>query len=96
MPARVIVRPDRSFTFDLRTPATSYMLLKAANVPLRKYKLRGAIAPGTEQVGELGIKYVYEIAKLKLTEPRLSVLSEEAMVKCLLGQAKSIGLKIVP
>ncbi|KAJ5408919.1 hypothetical protein N7509_002802 [Penicillium cosmopolitanum] len=30
IPARVTVRPDRSFAFDLRTPTTTYLLLNAA------------------------------------------------------------------
>ncbi|KAL7274906.1 mitochondrial 54S ribosomal protein YmL19 [Rhizina undulata] len=96
IPARIIVRPDRSFTFDLRTPATSYMLMKAANLPLRKGKLRGAINPGSEIIGEVSLKHVYEIAKIKKSEPRLSGLTLEALAKSIIGQAGTIGIKVVP
>ena len=42
IPARVTVRPDRSFTFELRTPPTASLLLAAAGVSPQKNKLRGA------------------------------------------------------
>ena len=47
IPALITVRPDRSFTFTLRTPPTSTLLLTAAGVaPSKGGKLRGANAPG--------------------------------------------------
>jgi large subunit ribosomal protein L11 len=36
------VRPDRSFTFNLRTPPTATLLLSAAGVMPTKSKIRGA------------------------------------------------------
>src|ERR1700761_8473012 len=42
IPARITVRPDRSFTFDIRTPPTASLLFAAASVPERKNKVRGA------------------------------------------------------
>src|SRR4051812_47252415 len=42
IPARIIVRPDRSFTFSLRPPPTATLLLTAAGAPLIKSKIRGA------------------------------------------------------
>jgi len=45
----------------------SYFLMKASNVPIRKNKMKGASNPGKEFVGEVTLKHVYEIAKIKLT-----------------------------
>ena len=42
IPARVTVRPDRSFNFELRTPPTASLLLAAAGVQPTKNKLKGA------------------------------------------------------
>lgn len=70
------------------------MLLKAAGRPLVKGKLVGASA--NEIVGSVSLKHVYEIAKIKQTELRLSGLSLEGLCKSVIGQAKSIGVKIVP
>jgi len=96
IPARVTVRPDRSFHFELRTPNTSYMLLNAAGAPVRKAKLKGAGSPGKESVGTVTLKHVYEIAKIKQTELRLSGLTLEGMCKTVIAQAKSIGVTVVP
>jgi len=96
IPARVTVRPDRSFTFDLRTPTTSYFLLQAAGVNPIRNRIRGANNPGKEHVGTVTLKHVYEIAKIKQTELRLSGLSMEGLCKSVIAQAKSIGVEVIP
>jgi large subunit ribosomal protein L11 len=96
VPTRVTVRPDRSFHFELRTPTTSYLLLTAAGAPVRKSKLKGAMSPGKESVGQVSLKHVYEIAKIKHSELRLSGLSMEGIAKSVIAQAKSIGVTVVP
>lgn len=96
IPARVTVRPDRSFHFELRTPTTSYLLLQAAGVKERKNRVRGAMNPGKETIGEVSLKHVYNIAKIKQSELRLSGLSLQGLCKSVIGQAQSIGITIVP
>ncbi|EXJ84368.1 50S ribosomal protein L11 [Capronia epimyces CBS 606.96] len=96
IPARVTVRPDRSFTFELRTPMTSWLLLRAAGVKEIKGKTRGAQRPGSEIVGTVSLKHIYEIAKIKQSELRLSGLSLEGLCKSVIWQCKSIGVKVVP
>lgn len=96
IPARITVRPDRSFHFELRTPTTSYLLMQAAGIDERKGKIRGAIEPGKEPVGEVSLKHVYNIAMIKRTEPRLSGLSLDGLCKSIIGQARSIGIAVVP
>jgi large subunit ribosomal protein L11 len=97
MPARVTVRPDRSFHFELRTPTTSWLLLQAAGIPESKGgKIRGASNPGHETIGTVTLKHVYEIAKIKQTETRLSGLSLEGLCKSVIASAKSIGVEVVP
>jgi len=61
-PVRVTVRPDRSFHFEIRTPTTSYLLLRAARVPERKGKLKGK--SGNEIVGTISLKHEIEWVKL--------------------------------
>ena len=119
IPARVTVRPDRSFTFELRTPPTASLLLAAAGVkPTKNNKVRGAgnvpgpsnnkdgargktstITAGMGSVGTVGtvsLKHVYEIARIKQTETRLSGLSLESLAKSVAAQAASIGIVVVP
>lgn len=96
MPVRVTVRPDRTFHFDVRTPHTSWLLLNAAEVPLgKKGKRKGASNPGTETVGTVSLKHIYEIAKIKQSELRLSGLPLQGLCRSIIYQAKSIGLAVV-
>ncbi|RMY78437.1 hypothetical protein D0862_04245 [Hortaea werneckii] len=117
------VRPDRSFTFELRTPPTASLLLSAAGVAPTKNKLKGAgnaagpnsnaglegrgkssnqTGPGAAgnsslgTVGQVSLKQVYEIAKIKTSETRLSGIGLEAMVKSVIAQAGSMGVVVVP
>ncbi|KAI9792643.1 MAG: hypothetical protein M1833_001047 [Piccolia ochrophora] len=96
MPARVTVRPDRSFHFELRTPTTSHLLMNAAGVKERKGRVRGAMNPGKDTVGEISLKHVYEIAQIKHSELRLSGLTLEGICKSVIAQARSIGISVVP
>lgn len=121
IPARVTVRPDRSFTFDIRTPPTASLLLAAAGVAPIKNKLKGAgntAGPnsraglgatgkgatgaaaagnaGLGSVGQVSLKHVFEIAKIKQSETRLTGISLEGMVKSVIAQAGSIGVVVVP
>lgn len=123
IPARVTVRPDRSFHFELRTPPTATLLLAAAGVkPGKNNKVRGAgntAGPknnvegatgkagsgknvevrgnsGTGTVGTVSLKHVYEIAKIKQDEVRLQGMDLQAVVKCVIAQAGSIGVVVVP
>jgi len=95
IPALVTIRPDRSFTFELRTPTTSWLLLQAAGVKERKGRIRGSQKPGQEVVGTVSLKHVYEIAKIKQSEMRLSGLSLQGLCKSVISQAQSIGIKVV-
>ncbi|TKA68570.1 hypothetical protein B0A55_08897 [Friedmanniomyces simplex] len=120
IPARVTVRPDRSFNFELRTPTTASLLLAAAGVNPTKNKLKGAgnVAgpkanagiggkgkPSTQSaagnstlgtVGSVSLKHVWEIAKIKSSESRLSGMPFEGMVKSVIAQAASLGVVVVP
>lgn len=61
-----------------------------------KNKLRGANRPGHEHVGTVTLKHVYEIAKIKQSELRLSGLSLQGLCKSVIAQAKSIGVAVKP
>ncbi|KAL7928497.1 ribosomal protein L11, N-terminal domain-containing protein [Trichoderma chlorosporum] len=61
MPCRVTVRPDRSFTFDVRTPQTSWLLLNAVGAPTgKKGNRKGVSKPGHETVGTISLKHQEE------------------------------------
>ncbi|KAI0489882.1 ribosomal protein L11 [Xylaria cf. heliscus] len=96
MPARVTVRADRTFHFDIRTPQTSWLLRNAAELPIgKKGKRKGASKPGHETVGTVSLKHIYEIARIKQSELRLSGLSLEGLCRSVIYQAKSMGIAVV-
>lgn len=51
--------------------------------------------PGKEIVGEISLKHVYDIAKIKQSEVRLSGISLEALSRSVIAAAKSTGIAIV-
>ncbi|KAK4454359.1 ribosomal protein L11, RNA binding domain-containing protein [Podospora aff. communis PSN243] len=96
MPVRVMVRPDRTFYFDIRTPHTSWLLLHTAAIaPGKKGRPMGASRPGHETVGTVSLKHIYEIAKIKQSELRLSGLPLEGLCRSIIFQARSIGINVV-
>jgi len=58
-------------------------------------KKKGASNPGTEIVGTVSLKHIYEIAKIKQSEQRLSGLPLEGLCRAIIYQAKSVGVAVV-
>src|SRR6478752_3190676 len=73
IPAIVTIYSDRSYTFILKTPPASVLLKKAANIA------KGSGVPNKNKVGQVSMKQVEEIAKLKM--PDLNCDSIESAVK---------------
>lgn len=90
-PMRVLinVRPDRTFSFECRPPTTAWFLKRAAGIE------RGANEPGREIAGTVTLKHVYEIAKIKRTDPRLNELSLQSVCSMIVGASKSMGVRVV-
>ena len=51
---------------------------------------------GMGHVGSVSLKHVYEIAKIKQQETRLSGLTLEGLCRSVVAQAGSIGIMVVP
>ncbi|MBC7363922.1 MAG: 50S ribosomal protein L11 [Candidatus Aminicenantes bacterium] len=87
VPVLVTVYKDRSFTFVTKTPPASYLLKKAAGIA------KGSGSPNKEKVGKVTRKQIEEIAKIKL--PDMNTDDLEAVIRCIEGTAKNMGLEIV-
>ena len=85
-PVLVTVYTDRTFTFILKTPPASILLLRAAGI------VKGSAEPNRNKVGKVTKKQVEEIAKTKL--PDLNAASLEAAVRIIEGTARSMGLEV--
>jgi large subunit ribosomal protein L11 len=73
---------------------------KAGMVGTGKASFGGAGAPPGNSilgsVGSVSLKHVYEIAKIKQTETRLSGVDLQALVKSVVAQAGSMGVVVTP
>lgn len=89
VPTVITIKPDRTFTFITKTPPTTFLLKRAAGID------KGAQKPGSETVGQVSLKHVYEIAKLKQQDTNLKHLSLESICGSIIGVAKSVGIQVV-
>jgi large subunit ribosomal protein L11 len=87
---KVTAYTDRTADFSLRTPPTAYLLKCAAGVT------KGAANPGTETVGEVSLKHVYEIAKIKTTDKHLKHIPLESMCRSIISTANTCGIEVRP
>jgi large subunit ribosomal protein L11 len=86
IPVIISVYGDRSFTYVLKTPPASYLILQAIGVP------KGSGAPNTQKVGTITRAQLAEIAKMK--EPDLTAASLEAAISTIAGTARSMGVEV--
>lgn len=86
VPAEITIFEDRTFTFVLKTPPASSLLLKAAGLE------KGSGKPLTDKVGKVTKNQIREIAKKKL--PDLNANSVEAAMRIIEGTARQMGLTV--
>jgi len=86
LPVVISVFEDRTFTFIIKSPPSSILLKRAANLA------KASGTSGKETIGKVTKKQVEEIAKLKL--PDLNTANMEQAVKIIEGTARSMGIAI--
>ena len=80
---------DRSFTFDVRSPPTSFLVKKAAGVD------KGPDSPNADTpVGFITPEAVYEIARVKSADQHRWHLPLDGVARSVIGTARSIGIRI--
>ncbi|KAI9173433.1 hypothetical protein LWI28_001328 [Acer negundo] len=88
IPVEITVYDDKSFTFILKTPPASVLLLKAAGVE------KGSKDPQQEKVGKITIEQLKTIAAEKL--PDLNCSTIESAMRIIAGTAANMGIDIDP
>ncbi len=86
VPVEITVYEDRTFSFVLKTPPTSSLILKALG------KEKGSGKNTISKVGSLTKAQLKEIAEKKL--PDLSANDIEAAMKIVAGSARSMGVDV--
>lgn len=87
IPCLITVYSDRSFSFVLKSPPASILLLKAAGLK------KGSGTTGKTKAGKVKLAQVEEIAKTKMED--LNAHTLEAAVNIIKGTARSMGLDVV-
>jgi large subunit ribosomal protein L11 len=87
IPVEITVYEDKSYTFILKTPPASRLIVKAAGIP------KGSGNPKTTKVGSITKAQLKEIAETKL--PDLNTRSVEAAMKIIGGTAKNMGVTVI-
>jgi large subunit ribosomal protein L11 len=87
IPVEVTIYEDRSFTFVLKTPPASELLIKTAGLA------KGASTPGKEKPMVVTREHIRKVAELKM--PDLNANDIEAAMKIIEGQARSMGCTVV-
>ncbi|HSE35061.1 MAG TPA: 50S ribosomal protein L11 [Candidatus Paceibacterota bacterium] len=86
IPVEITVYDDRSFTFVLKTPPASRLILKALG------KDKGSGKTGVSKIGSLTKAQVREIAEKKVID--MTAASIEAAMRTVEGTARSMGVTI--
>ncbi|CAB1454006.1 unnamed protein product [Pleuronectes platessa] len=91
LPVKIHVKPDRTYDLKIGQPTVSYFLKQAAGIA------KGAGKTGHETAGMVSLRAVYEIAQVKAEDDCFKTRNSslEHVVKCIIGSARSLGIKIV-
>ncbi|NOX26251.1 MAG: 50S ribosomal protein L11 [Deltaproteobacteria bacterium] len=85
-PVVITVYADRSFSFIIKTPPASTLLMKALKLK------KGSSNPKRERVATISREQIKEIAELKM--PDLNAYDIDAAIQIISGTAKSCGITI--
>jgi large subunit ribosomal protein L11 len=86
IPVEITVYEDRSFTFVMKQPPMSYLILQKLG------KEKGSGTPNKEKIGTITMKQVEEIAKQKL--PDLNTTELASAMNMVIGTAKNMGVLV--
>uniref|UniRef100_A0A0D6R8R4 Large ribosomal subunit protein uL11m n=1 Tax=Araucaria cunninghamii TaxID=56994 RepID=A0A0D6R8R4_ARACU len=80
---------DNTFDFIVKTPSVTWFLKKATGIQ------SGGGKPGHQNVATLSLKHVYEIAKVKQSDPYSQNMPLESICKSIIATARTMGIQIV-
>ncbi len=86
IPVKITVYEDKSFTFILKSPPASVLLLKYANIT------KGSSEPNKKKVGTITFEQLKEIALIKLEDLNTSNLQQA--ISIISGTAQNMGFII--
>lgn len=86
LPAVISVYEDKSFTFIIKSPPSSILIKRAANLA------KASGTAGRETIGKITKKQAEDIAKQKISD--LNTRSMDEALKIIAGTARSMGIAV--
>lgn len=86
LPVIIAVYSDRSFTFEIKTPPASYLILETTGIK------KGSSVPNKDKVGKITVAQLEKIATIKMAD--LNAASMKAAIKTIAGSARSMGVDV--
>ena len=86
IPIELSVFDDRTFTFIMKNPPASRLILKAIGLE------KGALKPGEEKVGTITQAQIAKIVEEKIAD--MNAVSPEAAARTIAGTARSMGIEV--
>ena len=87
LPALIFVYKDKSFDFIIKSPPSSVLIKKAANLA------KASSLAGSEKIGKITSKQIDEIVKQKMED--LNTVDLQQARKVISGTARSMGIEVV-
>ena len=87
IPVIVTVYTDKSFTFEIKQPPASELIMKAAGIK------KGTDNPLLNKVGKITKAQLMEIVEQKIQD--MNTTDKEAAARIIAGTARSMGVEIV-
>lgn len=86
IPAEITIFSDGSFKFELKSPPSTFLIMKAAGIE------KGSPVPQSQKVGKISRKQLAEIAEVKRKDMNTQDIG--AIVKQLEGTALQMGVEV--
>lgn len=87
IPAEITIFMDGSFKFILKSPPTTFLIMKAAGVD------KGSPVPQTQKVGKINRKQIRDIAEVKRTD--MNTTNMDAIMRQIEGTALNMGIEVI-
>lgn len=87
LPAVIKVYKDKSFDFIIKTPPSSVLIKKAANLA------KASGEAGKEKIGTVTLRQVEDIAKQKMED--LNTANMKKALEVIKGTARSMGIEVI-
>ena len=87
IPVIITVYADRSFTFEMKTPPASFLILKHSGIK------SGSKTAGKQSAGKIKRSDIKKIAEIKMKD--LTAADMDAAMRTIEGSARSMGIEVV-